>query len=178
MNKKILFTLIPLVVILMGTLIFRAPFSPESDGDVKTSPSAQVTLANPASTFCTENGGTTRIINTMEGQRGECSFANGTTCEEWALFRGDCNVEGVSNTGHYSEGENEVKLVYRVKTKTAILLAPSLGYENISLVQAISASGARYLSADSKIEFWEHQGEGKLSVDGKEIFLGKLKQVE
>lgn len=41
------------------------------------------------------------------------------------------------------------------------------------LSQAVSASGARYVSdAD---EWWEHQGEAAYSVNGDQAFRGKLK---
>jgi hypothetical protein len=41
------------------------------------------------------------------------------------------------------------------------------------LSQALSASGARYVSGP--YEWWEHQGEATYSVNEKQIFLGKLK---
>ena len=50
-------------------------------------------IANPASTFCIENGGNLNIVNTNEGQVGYCSFPNGQNCEEWAFFRGECSKE-------------------------------------------------------------------------------------
>lgn len=44
-------------------------------------------MANPASVYCEEQGGTLEIVDTPEGQVGMCHFANGQVCEEWALFR-------------------------------------------------------------------------------------------
>lgn len=41
------------------------------------------------------------------------------------------------------------------------------------LSQALSASGARYVSGSD--EWWEHHGEATYSVNGKWMFLGKLK---
>jgi len=41
------------------------------------------------------------------------------------------------------------------------------------LPQAVSASGARYVSGSC--EWWEHQGQARYSVNGKQMFLGKLK---
>ncbi|EKD24075.1 MAG: hypothetical protein ACD_81C00114G0002 [uncultured bacterium] len=172
MDKKILISVVVILSGLYGLRVFIAKMNtPE---DTNTPPSTAVTQANPASIFCTENGGTIQIKNTPEGQLGECLFPGGAICEEWSLLQGDCIVVGVNNTGDYFDGKNAVRVVYRIKTRTAILDAPSLGYENILLAQAISASGARYLSTDGTIEFWEHQSEGRLSVNGKEIFLGKL----
>ncbi|OAN46076.1 hypothetical protein A6A03_01680 [Chloroflexus islandicus] len=47
-------------------------------------------LANPASTYCIEQGGQLEIQSTEGGQIGVCRFSDGTVCEEWAFFRGEC----------------------------------------------------------------------------------------
>jgi putative hemolysin/membrane-bound inhibitor of C-type lysozyme len=178
-KKNILIAIVGLLILFAGIFMYQSsPLEKEAGGTTGETVPAPVALANPASTFCVENGGTLEMKETPKGQQGICSFLNGASCEEWALFRGDCNVEGVSTTGHYSDGKSEVQLVFRMKTNSAILMAPTLGYDTLPLSQAMSGSGARYLSADGKVEFWEHQGEGRLSVDGKEIFLGKLTEAK
>ena len=53
-------------------------------------PAVQPSMANPASVNCGNLNGTTEIKTNPDGsQYGMCTFANGTTCEEWALFRGE-----------------------------------------------------------------------------------------
>jgi putative hemolysin len=47
-------------------------------------------VANPASEFCIDNGGTLEIRNSADGQIGYC-IINGQECEEWALYRGECD---------------------------------------------------------------------------------------
>lgn len=48
-------------------------------------------VANPASVYCGQAGGTSVIKNDSEGnQAGYCEFADGQQCDEWALFRGEC----------------------------------------------------------------------------------------
>ncbi len=47
-------------------------------------------LANPASEYCVEMGGTLQIKDTPEGQVGYCTLADGTVCEEWAYLRDQC----------------------------------------------------------------------------------------
>ena len=48
-------------------------------------------LANPASEYCVEQGGTVDIRQDSEGnQAGYCQFDDGSECDEWAYFRGDC----------------------------------------------------------------------------------------
>jgi putative hemolysin len=48
-------------------------------------------LANPASVYCVEQGGTldTRTDDSG-GQYGVCVFEDGSECEEWAFCRGEC----------------------------------------------------------------------------------------
>jgi len=52
--------------------------------------STSIEEANPASVYCTEQGGTLTLVSTEEGVIGECELADGTICEEWAYFRGEC----------------------------------------------------------------------------------------
>jgi len=47
-------------------------------------------IANPATVNCIENGGKSSIVDRTEGQIGMCKFPNGTVCEEWAYFKGEC----------------------------------------------------------------------------------------
>jgi putative hemolysin/predicted secreted protein len=54
-------------------------------------------IANPASVYCGQVGGTTEIkTDASGGQYGMCTFGNGTSCEEWALFRGEGCKAGVA----------------------------------------------------------------------------------
>ena len=50
-------------------------------------------IANPASEFCIEQGGRLEIVEGDEGQTGICVLEDGTECEEWAYFRGECGPE-------------------------------------------------------------------------------------
>ncbi len=47
-------------------------------------------IANPASVYCKDNGGTFKINETPEGQQGLCVLKDGTVCDEWQYFRGEC----------------------------------------------------------------------------------------
>src|SRR3989338_1561990 len=53
-------------------------------------PGGDAQLPNPASVFCEEQGGKVEIVNEAGGQRGICVLADGTRCDEWAYFRGEC----------------------------------------------------------------------------------------
>jgi putative hemolysin len=53
------------------------------------SPGAE--LANPASVFCEEQGGSVDMRQDESGGTyGVCEFDDGSECEEWELFRGEC----------------------------------------------------------------------------------------
>jgi putative hemolysin len=51
----------------------------------------QAGMPNPASVFCEQNGNKLEIHTAADGsQSGVCVFPNGSTCDEWAYFRGEC----------------------------------------------------------------------------------------
>ena len=58
-------------------------------------------MANPASEYCIEQGGTLSIEENGNGdQYGVCYFEDNYQCEEWAMLRGDCRVGGIKVTGY------------------------------------------------------------------------------
>lgn len=66
----------------------------------------QTYLANPASVYCTQIGGTLTIQKNGAGaEYGLCTFLDNRSCEEWALYRGDCPVGGVKTTGYVTDAE-------------------------------------------------------------------------
>jgi len=51
----------------------------------------QVGMPNPASVYCTQNGNKLEIQTASDGsQNGICVFPDGSTCDEWAYYRGEC----------------------------------------------------------------------------------------
>ena len=55
-------------------------------------------LANPASVYCIERGGNNGIITDENGsQAGVCMFEDGTSCDEWAFYRGECKKGAVNS---------------------------------------------------------------------------------
>ena len=51
----------------------------------------QVNMPNPASVYCTQHGNKLEIHTAADGsQSGVCVFSDGSTCDEWAYFRGEC----------------------------------------------------------------------------------------
>lgn len=50
-----------------------------------------VNMPNPASVYCEQNGNQLEILTAEDGsQSGTCVFPDGSACEEWAYFRGEC----------------------------------------------------------------------------------------
>lgn len=57
----------------------------------EVTPSGDAGLANPASVYCTEQGGMLEIRNDDSGgEVGYCVFDDGSECEEWVYFHGEC----------------------------------------------------------------------------------------
>jgi putative hemolysin len=53
----------------------------------------QVNMPNPASVYCEQNGNQLEISTAADGsQSGVCVFPDGSTCDEWAYFRGECGL--------------------------------------------------------------------------------------
>ncbi len=60
-----------------------------SPTDAPKQPTAAI--ANPASVFCGDHGGKLEIVTADDGsQSGTCTLPDGTKCDEWAYFRGEC----------------------------------------------------------------------------------------
>lgn len=60
-----------------------------SDSTVAGKPQAE--MPNPASVYCEQDGNTLEIRTAADGsQSGVCVFPDGSTCDEWAYFRGEC----------------------------------------------------------------------------------------
>jgi putative hemolysin len=62
----------------------------DAEGNVSAGVREDTGLPNPASAYCEEQGGTLEIRSGEGGQVGVCVFADGSECDEWAFFRGEC----------------------------------------------------------------------------------------
>lgn len=77
-------TMTALVLLPIGLL--AACSDDDSPADTSTPDSAPTQIANPASTFCIEQGGTIEIVEEAGGQVGYCNLPDGTRVEEWEYF--------------------------------------------------------------------------------------------
>jgi putative hemolysin len=62
-----------------------------SCGPTRISPTPEPNMPNPASVYCEQQGNKLEIVTAADGsQTGVCIFPDGSTCDEWAYFRGEC----------------------------------------------------------------------------------------
>jgi putative hemolysin len=72
------------VLLLIGVLVVTA-----CGGQATETP--QPDMPNPASAFCEEQGYELEIRTAADGsQQGFCLFPDGSECDEWAFYRGEC----------------------------------------------------------------------------------------
>lgn len=64
----------------------------------KPAPTNSNAIPNPATSFCKENGGTSEMRQAADGSvTGFCLFSDGSECDEWAYFRGECGMGTLEN---------------------------------------------------------------------------------
>jgi putative hemolysin len=67
-------------------------------------------MPNPASAYCEQNGNTLEIQTAEDGsQSGICVFPDGSTCDEWAYFRGECGPAAQSSPTPAVTGEATIE---------------------------------------------------------------------
>jgi predicted secreted protein/putative hemolysin len=144
--------LLVLLVLVCGCTQQTAP------ANVTQTPDATQTstgLPNPASVSCGLVGGTVEIKKYSSGDEyGMCTFGNGTSCEEWALFRGEGCKPGLkiipTTEGKkmftLTETDNQKSADITQNTRFAIVLAenPTTGF----LWNATMSPGLELQSSD------------------------------
>jgi putative hemolysin len=66
-------------------------------------------IANPASVYCNQVGGTDIIKKDATGaEYGICTFPDGSSCEEWALYRGQCKPTVSAPTPVVTSGSSSI----------------------------------------------------------------------
>ncbi len=147
-------------------------------------------LPNPASAFCEEQGGTIEVRESVDGQYGVCVFNDGSECDEWAFFRGECKP------GDYDLVPAPVHVPWYVNDQYGFSLDLSRdyaveGWDNQVLFKKPGYSlVVAYKWADEEVEPFrtgmpagEFQDAGTVTVLGAElprqvlIYEGKVKNV-
>jgi putative hemolysin len=79
------------IILMVLTACTATQTQPTPDTVATDTSQAQAGLPNPASVYCEQNGYEHEIPIAEDGsQGGICIFPDGSTCDEWAYFRGEC----------------------------------------------------------------------------------------
>lgn len=95
MNTKFVWEIFAALTLLLPVSCTTPPPSkttptPPAIPPVLTNP-PQANMPNPASTYCERQGNRLEIRTAADGsQSGVCIFPDGSECDEWAYFRGEC----------------------------------------------------------------------------------------
>ncbi len=80
-----------------------------------------VSIANPAAVYCEKQGYQLKIRTDTEGNMyGVCIFPDGSECDEWAFFRGECAPAGQNPTT-----ENKAVEAAKVLLATELKIKPN-----------------------------------------------------
>lgn len=131
-------------------------------------------MANPASVFCGQSGGTLEIKKDASGNEyGMCTFKNGTSCEEWALFRNEGCQPGLTVTPTvegktivtFTEADNGKTENIAQNTQFEVVLAenPSTGFKWIATL-----SPGLELQSDT---YWDDASAGRVGVGGTHTWV-------
>ena len=128
-------------------------------------------LANPAAVYCAEHGGTSEMVKSDAGTAGVCRFTDGSSCDEWAYYRGECKpVDGLgaesssANRWTFSCPDGYQFSVSFAEEGTATLTTES---GDTQLRRTPSAGGARY--SDGTTTFWNIGTTGRIDRDDQVI---------
>jgi len=95
MKKTLILTLLFIGAII--GVVFLTACTKTSENIPNSPTNSNNQIANPASKFCVDNGGTLNIKTADDGsQAGYCTI-NGKECEEWSLMRGECTQAHICN---------------------------------------------------------------------------------
>jgi putative hemolysin len=94
MKRIFIFTMI-LMALIACTVAVRAIIGyfsvTQATSDSTATNIPQAGIPNPASVYCEQQGNKHEIQMASDGsQPGICTFPDGSTCEEWAYYRGEC----------------------------------------------------------------------------------------
>jgi len=86
------------VIILIALTACAAPQT-QTTSEPAATDMPQTGMPNPASVYCTQNGNTLEIRAADDGsQNGICVFPDGSACDEWGYYRGECGPARSSGT--------------------------------------------------------------------------------
>jgi putative hemolysin len=139
-----------LLVVLIGVVVctvLSAPArssEPGSESGATTGP-GDARLPNPASVYCEEQGGRLEIRTAADGsQYGACIFPDGSECDEWAFYRGECGPAGqaAGPSAEVVAARRDAILTYVAEQYGDEAPAPELEWQLSSLEESIAPEGS------------------------------------
>ena len=83
--------IIPFTILLVAVTACTAPQVQSTKPAATDLP--QANMPNPASVYCEQQGNKLEIRTAADGsQSGMCIFPDGSSCDEWGYFRGECDL--------------------------------------------------------------------------------------
>jgi putative hemolysin len=83
-------------ILIMFFILLCIMFSASCKASQSTPP-PEANMPNPASVYCEEQGYKLEIVTANDGsQSGLCIFPEGSSCDEWAYYRGECGPSQLS----------------------------------------------------------------------------------
>jgi len=140
----------------------------------------QSALPNPASVYCEQQGNKLEILTAADGsQSGVCVFPDGSTCDEWAYFRGECSMETQENpklnhtaepTSNASGGYMQPGSSEPIEDWWGVIKSTDTGAQYDDYFERQDLGGAIYFGIDSMVPEVKSQIES-LRDSGKIVHL-------
>ena len=103
------------ILLMWLSVALLAACSPAQTGPTLAATSSpDPSMPNPAAVYCEQHGGQLKIVTAADGsQSGRCIFPDGSACDEWAYFRGECQPLSIEPTSAAPELDGSGWKIYR-----------------------------------------------------------------
>jgi putative hemolysin len=118
-------------------------------------------MPNPASVFCEQNGNKLEIHTAANGsQSGICVFPDGSACDEWAYYRGECGLAAqksptpattVEATSNASGGYMQPGTTEDISDWWGVIKSTEPGAQYDDFFERQDMGGVIYFGIDSKV---------------------------
>jgi putative hemolysin len=110
------------IAIIVGMFVLSACTAKNTKSMPTTATPNNAKIANPASEYCSQKGGKLETRqDAFGGTAGVCVFSDGSECEEWAFYRGEC-APGSKTSATDGKDDAQNKAVETVRDQLAAQL--------------------------------------------------------